>query len=40
LPLLAILRFLGACGTVVYGPAAPVLVPSLVARDALANANS
>jgi MFS family permease len=38
-PLLAGLGFLGACGTVVYGVAAPALVPSLVARDALPTAN-
>jgi predicted MFS family arabinose efflux permease len=39
LPLLAALGFIGACGTVVYGVAAPALVPSLVERDALPAAN-
>jgi len=39
LPLLAALGFIGACGTVVYGVAAPALVPSLVERDALPVAN-
>src|SRR5262249_39121669 len=39
LPLLAALGFLGACGTVAYGVAAPALVPSLVAPEALAQAN-
>ena len=39
LPLLAILGFLGACGTVAYGVAAPALVPSLVPAEALTRAN-
>jgi predicted MFS family arabinose efflux permease len=39
LPLLAALGFVGACGTVVYGVAAPALVPSLVASHALPVAN-
>jgi predicted MFS family arabinose efflux permease len=39
MPLLAALGFIGACGTVVYGVAAPALVPSLVERDALPAAN-
>ena len=39
LPLLAALGFIGACGTVVYSVAAPALVPSLVASDALPVAN-
>jgi predicted MFS family arabinose efflux permease len=39
LPLLALLGFLGATGTVVYGVAAPALVPALVPRAALAAAN-
>jgi predicted MFS family arabinose efflux permease len=39
LPLLAALGFVGACGTVVYGVAAPALVPSLVGRGALPQAN-
>lgn len=39
LPLLAALGFIGACGTVAYGVAAPALVPSLVERDALPVAN-
>lgn len=39
LPLLALLGFLGATGTVAYGVAAPALVPALVARDALPAAN-
>lgn len=38
-PLLALLGFVGACGTVAYGVAAPSLVPALVARDSLAAAN-
>src|ERR1700687_5311555 len=33
--LLAILGFVGACGTVAYGVSAPELVPALVARTAL-----
>ena len=40
LPLLALLGFLGACGTVVYSVAAPALVPSLVPAPALAAANA
>jgi predicted MFS family arabinose efflux permease len=39
LPLLAVLGFLGATGTVAYSVAAPALVPSLVERAALAAAN-
>src|SRR6201991_3753155 len=39
LPLLAVLGFLGATGTVAYSVAAPALVPSLVARVALPVAN-
>jgi predicted MFS family arabinose efflux permease len=39
LPLLAVLGFIGACGTVVYSVAAPALVPSLVGADALPRAN-
>jgi predicted MFS family arabinose efflux permease len=39
LPLLAVLGFAGAAGTVAFSVAAPALVPSLVARDALARAN-
>jgi predicted MFS family arabinose efflux permease len=40
LPLLALLGFLGACGTVAYSVAAPALVPSVVPATALAAANS
>jgi MFS family permease len=40
LPLLALLGFIGACGTVVYGVAAPALVPALVAPPLLARANA
>lgn len=39
LPLLAILGFLGATGTVGFSVAAPALVPALVPREALAAAN-
>ena len=39
LPLLAVLGFIGACGTVAYSVAAPALVPSLVESDALPVAN-
>jgi len=39
LPLLAVLGFLGATGTVGFSVAAPALVPSLVPRDMLAAAN-
>ncbi|ALL62793.1 MFS permease [Paraburkholderia caribensis MBA4] len=39
LPLLAVLGFLGATGTVAYSVAAPALVPSLVSRAALPVAN-
>lgn len=39
LPLLAVLGFLGATGTVAYSVAAPALVPSLVPREAFAAAN-
>jgi MFS family permease len=38
-PLLALLGFVGACGTVAYSVAAPSLVPALVPRAALAAAN-
>jgi predicted MFS family arabinose efflux permease len=37
---LALLGFVGACGTVVYSVAAPALVPSLVPASALAVANA
>jgi predicted MFS family arabinose efflux permease len=40
LPLLGILGFAGACGTVAYGIAAPALVPALVPAAALARANA
>ncbi len=39
LPLLALLSFVGASGTVAYSVAAPSLVPALVQREALAAAN-
>ena len=39
LPLLALLGFLGAAGTVAYSVTTPALVPSLVRRDALPAAN-
>jgi predicted MFS family arabinose efflux permease len=39
-PLLALLGFVGACGTVAYSVAAPSLVPALVPREAFASANS
>ncbi|RWR05631.1 MFS transporter [Sinirhodobacter populi] len=39
LPLLALLGFLGAIGTVCYSVAAPALIPSLVPRAQLAAAN-
>jgi MFS family permease len=39
LPLLAILGFIGACGTVAYGVAAPALVPALVQPHSLPVAN-
>jgi predicted MFS family arabinose efflux permease len=39
LPLLALLGFIGACGTVAYGVAAPALVPALVQPQALPVAN-
>jgi len=39
-PALALLGFVGACGTVAYSVAAPSLVPSLVPPDALASANA
>ena len=39
LPLLAVLGFIGACGTVAYGVTAPALVPALVAPNALPIAN-
>jgi predicted MFS family arabinose efflux permease len=38
-PLLALLGFVGACGTVAYSVAAPALVPALVPQAALAAAN-
>ena len=38
-PLLALLGFIGASGTVAYGVAAPSLVPALVPVEALASAN-
>jgi predicted MFS family arabinose efflux permease len=40
LPLLALLGFVAVCGTVVYSVAAPALVPSLVAPEALPAANA
>jgi predicted MFS family arabinose efflux permease len=40
LPLLALLGFVSVCGTVVYSVAAPALVPSLVAPQALPAANA
>src|SRR5476649_2861896 len=40
LPLLALLGFVAVCGTVVYSVAAPSLVPSLVAPQALPAANA
>ncbi len=40
LPLLALLGFVGACGTVVYSVGAPSLVPALVAPALLARANA
>src|SRR5688572_28232704 len=39
LPLLALLGFIGATGTVAYSVAAPSLVPALVPRNTLAAAN-
>ncbi len=39
LPLLALLGFVGAVGTVGFSVAAPALVPALVARESLARAN-
>jgi predicted MFS family arabinose efflux permease len=39
LPLLALLGFVGACGTVAYSVTAPALVPALVPPAALAAAN-
>jgi MFS family permease len=39
MPILAILGFIGALGTVGFSVAAPALVPSLVPRSALARAN-
>ncbi len=39
LPLLALLGFLGATGTVAFSVAAPALVPALVPRNSLAQAN-
>jgi predicted MFS family arabinose efflux permease len=39
LPLLALLGFLGACGTVAFSVAAPALVPNLVQEQALPIAN-
>ncbi len=40
LAILALLGFLGACGTVAYGVTAPSLVPALVPRDGLGAANA
>jgi predicted MFS family arabinose efflux permease len=40
LPLLALLGFVGACGTVAYSVAAPALVPALVPPAGLATANA
>ncbi len=40
LPLLALLGFVGVCGTVVYSVAAPALVPSLVTSKLLPAANA
>jgi predicted MFS family arabinose efflux permease len=40
LPLLALLGFIGATGTVAFTVAAPALVPTLVPRDDLARANA
>src|SRR2546430_4316230 len=40
LPRLALLGFVGACGTVAYSVAAPALVPALVPAAALAAANA
>src|SRR5262245_39545907 len=40
LSLLALLGFIGACGTVAYSVAAPALVPALVGPDSLPAANS
>jgi MFS family permease len=39
LPLLAVLGFVGACGTVAYGVGAPALVPALVEPKSLPVAN-
>ena len=39
IPLLAVLGFVGAVGTVGFSVTAPALVPALVPRDALARAN-
>jgi predicted MFS family arabinose efflux permease len=39
-PLLALLGFVAACGTVAYSVAAPSVVPALVSPEALASANS
>jgi predicted MFS family arabinose efflux permease len=38
-PLLAVAGFMGAVGTVCYSVAAPAIVPSLVAKEQLSNAN-
>jgi predicted MFS family arabinose efflux permease len=40
LPLLALLGFIGACGTVAYSVSAPALVPSVVSAAALPAANA
>jgi predicted MFS family arabinose efflux permease len=40
LPLLALLGFIGACGTVAYSVSAPALVPSVVPATALSAANA
>lgn len=39
-PLLALLGFIGVCGTVVFSVAAPALVPSLVPGESLGTANA
>jgi len=40
LTILAMLGFIGACGTVAYGVTAPSLIPALVRREELAAANA
>lgn len=39
LPALAVLGFVGACGTVAYSVSAPAVIPSLVSREDLPRAN-